>query len=79
MCDLLLENRPGARLDAFARALVDEVDRYGVASWDPDLTADALRAAYAILSRNDQNETETAALLARIAPLDVSIAVRLIT
>ncbi|WP_250478494.1 MULTISPECIES: type VI secretion system protein TssA [unclassified Caballeronia] len=79
MCDLLLENRPGARLDAFARALVDEVDRYGVVSWDPDLTADALRAAYAILSRNDQNETETAALLARIAPLDVSIAVRLIT
>ncbi|SPB14568.1 hypothetical protein NOV72_01811 [Caballeronia novacaledonica] len=79
MCDLLLENRPGARLDAFARALVEEVDRYGVASWDPDLTADALRAAYAILSRNDQNEAETAALLARIAPLDVSIAVRLIT
>ncbi|WP_321800903.1 type VI secretion system protein TssA [Caballeronia sp. J97] len=79
MCDLLLENRPGARLDAFARALVEEVDRYGVAAWDPELTADALRAAYAILSRNDQNEAETAALLARIAPLDVAIAVRLIT
>ena len=79
LCDLLLENRPGARLDAFARALVEEVDRYGVASWDPELTADALRAAYAILSRNDQNEAETAALLARIAPLNVAIAVRLIT
>ncbi|BBU32792.1 hypothetical protein BTHE68_65260 (plasmid) [Burkholderia sp. THE68] len=79
LCDLLLEHRPGARLDAFARALVEEVDRYGVASWDPELTADALRAAYAILSRNDQNEAETAALLARIAPLDVGIAVRLIT
>jgi type VI secretion system protein VasJ len=79
LCDLLLENRPGARLDAFARALVEEIDRYGVASWDPELTADALRAAYAILSRNDQNEAETAALLARIAPLNVAIAVRLIT
>ncbi|SAL60424.1 hypothetical protein AWB74_02999 [Caballeronia arvi] len=79
LCDLLLEHRPGARLDAFARALVEEIDRYGVAAWDPDLTADALRAAYAILSRNDQNEAETAALLARIAPLDVAIAVRLIT
>ncbi|WP_222946398.1 type VI secretion system protein TssA [Caballeronia sp. EK] len=79
LCDLLLEHRPGARLDAFARALVAEVDRYGVASWDPELTADALRAAFAILSRNDQNEAETAALLARIAPLDVAIAVRLIT
>jgi type VI secretion system protein VasJ len=79
LCDLLLEYRPGARLDAFARALVEEIDRYGVASWDPDLTADALRAAYAILSRNDQNEAETAALLARIAPLNVAIAVRLIT
>ena len=64
---------------AIARALVAEVDRYGVASWDPELTADALRAAFAILSRNDQNEAETAALLARIAPLDVAIAVRLIT
>ncbi len=79
MCDLLLEHRPGAPLDAFARALVDEVDRYGVASWDPELSADALRAAYAILSRNDRNDAETAALLARIAPLDMSIAVRLIT
>ncbi|SAL35605.1 hypothetical protein AWB70_02515 [Caballeronia cordobensis] len=79
LCDLLLENRPGARLDAFARALVEEIDRYGVSAWDPELTADALRAAYAILSRNDQNEAETAALLARIAPLDVAIAVRLIT
>jgi type VI secretion system protein VasJ len=79
LCDLLLENRPGARLDAFARALVEEIDRYGVSAWDPELTADALRAAYAILSRNDQNEAETAALLARIAPLNVAIAVRLIT
>jgi type VI secretion system protein VasJ len=79
LCDLLLENRPGARLDAFARALIEEIDRYGVTAWDPELTADALRAAYAILSRNDQNEAETAALLARIAPLNVAIAVRLIT
>ncbi|BAN26540.1 type VI secretion system protein TssA [Caballeronia insecticola] len=79
LCDLLLEHRPGARLDAFARALVEEIDRYGVTSWDADLSADALRAAYAILSRNDQNEAETAALLARIAPLNVAIAVRLIT
>ncbi|WP_321935716.1 type VI secretion system protein TssA [Paraburkholderia sp. J8-2] len=79
LCDLLLENRPGARLDAFARALVEEIDRYGAAAWEPELTADALRAAYAILSRNEQNEAETAALLARIAPLNAAIAVRLIT
>jgi type VI secretion system protein VasJ len=79
LCDLLLEHRPGARLDAFARALIEEIDRYGVAAWDPALTADALRAAYAILSRNDENEAETAGILARIAPLDVGVAVRLIT
>nr|WP_306806062.1 type VI secretion system protein TssA [Caballeronia sp. BR00000012568055] len=78
LCDVLLEYRPGARLDAFARALVEEIDRFGVAAWDPSLTADALRAAYGILSRNDANEDETARLLARIAPLDVGIAVRLV-
>ncbi len=79
LCDLLLENRPGARIDPFARALIAEIDRCGVATWDPQLAADGLRAAYAILARNDDNAAETDALLARIAPLDVAIAVRLIT
>ncbi|MGF6649527.1 type VI secretion system protein VasJ [Paraburkholderia youngii] len=79
LCELLLENRPHAKLDAFARGLVEEIDRYSVASWDPELAADALSAAYAILSRNEQNEAETDALLSRIALLNVAIAVPLIT
>nr|WP_202031689.1 type VI secretion system protein TssA [Paraburkholderia sacchari] len=79
LCDLLLEHRPGARLDSFARAVVAEIDRYGVAAWDPALAADGLRAAWAVLSRNDENQAETDALLARIAPLNAATAVRLIT
>ncbi|WP_213307566.1 type VI secretion system protein TssA [Paraburkholderia sacchari] len=78
LCDLLLEHRPGARLDSFARAVVAEIDRYDVAAWDPALAADALRAAYAVLARNDENTAETDVLLERIAPLNAATAVRLI-
>ena len=78
LCDLLLEHRPGARLDSFARAVVAEIDRFGVCTWDPPQAVEGLRAAYAILSRNDDNQAEADALLARIAPLNAAAAVRLI-
>jgi type VI secretion system protein VasJ len=78
LCDLLLEHRPGARLDSFARAVVDEIDRFGVCTWDPPQAVEGLRAAYAILNRNDDNQAEADALLARIAPLDAAAAVRLV-
>jgi type VI secretion system protein VasJ len=78
LCDLLLEHRPGARLDSFARAMVAEIDRFGVCTWDPTQAVEGLRAAYAILSRNDENQAEADALLARIAPLNAAAAVRLI-
>lgn len=78
LCDILLAHRPGAKIDAFARAVVAEIERYDVAAWDPPLAADALRAAYAILSRDDANASEADALLARIAPLDAAAAVRLV-
>ena len=78
MCDLLLEHRPGARLDSFARAVVAEIDRFGVCTWDPPQAVEGLRARYAIPSRNDDNQAEADALLARIAPLNAAAAVRLI-
>jgi type VI secretion system protein VasJ len=58
--------------------VVAEIDRFGVCTWDPPQAVEGLRAAYAILSRNDDNQAEADALLARIAPLNAAAAVRLI-
>ncbi|WP_237772373.1 type VI secretion system protein TssA [Herbaspirillum robiniae] len=79
LCELLLAERPGASLDAFARALVTEVDRYCLTEWDPPLAASALQAAWNVLSRNDELKTETDALLARLVAIDAGAAVRLVT
>ncbi|TDV28722.1 type VI secretion system protein VasJ [Paraburkholderia caballeronis] len=79
LCELLFEHRPGAHLDPFARALIAEVDRFELDVWDAPLAIDGLRAAYAILARNDENRAEADALLARIAPLDAAAAVLLVT
>lgn len=79
LCDLLLEQRRGTRLDPFARAIIADIDRFDVCTWAPQEAAEGLRAAWMILSRNDDNTAEADSLLARIASLNAGIAVRLVT
>jgi len=79
LCELLFAQRPGANLDAFARALIAEIDRFELQTWDPPLALSGLQAAYNIVARNDEAKSETDALLARIVALDASAAVKLVT
>lgn len=79
LCDLLLRYRRGTQIDSFARALITEIDRYGAEVWEPAITAEALRTAYDILARNDENMTESNALLVRLAILDGAVAVQMIS
>ena len=79
LCELLFAQRPGANLDAFARALVAEIDRFELQTWDPPLALSGLQAAYNIVARNDEAKSEADVLLARIVALDASAAVKLVT
>lgn len=79
LCDLLFEYRPGAHLAPFARAVIAEVDRFALDSWDSVLAANGLRAAYNILARNEENRVEADALLERLTQLDAATAVMLVT
>jgi len=79
LCELLFAQRPGANLDAFARALIAEIDRFELQTWDPPLALSGLQAAYNIVARNDEAKSEADVLLARIVALDASAAVKLVT
>jgi type VI secretion system protein VasJ len=79
LCELLFAQRPGANLDAFARALIAEIDRFELQTWDPPLALGGLQAAYNIVARNDEAKSEADVLLARIVALDASAAVKLVT
>lgn len=79
LCELLFAQRPGANLDAFARAVIAEIDRFDLVSWDPPLAVNGLQAAYAILANKDEHQAEADALLARIVFLNASAAVKLVT
>jgi type VI secretion system protein VasJ len=79
LCELLLEERPGASLDAFARAILSEIDKYSLGSWNPALALQGLQAAYRVLARNDELKTESETLLAHIIALDAAAAVKLVT
>lgn len=79
LCELLFTERPGANLDAFAHAIVADVDRFQLTTWDPPLALNGLQAAYNILARNDDDKPGADALLARIASLDAATAVKLVT
>ena len=79
LCELLFAQRPGANLDAFARAVIAEIDRFDLVSWDPPLAVNGLQAAYAILANNNEHQAEADALLARIVVLNATAAVKLVT
>ncbi|WP_296223971.1 type VI secretion system protein TssA [Ralstonia sp. UBA689] len=79
LCDLLLEQRRGIGLEPFARTIIADIDRFEVCTWAPHDAAEGLRAAWTILSRNDDNKAEADSLLVRIASLNAAIAVRLVT
>jgi type VI secretion system protein VasJ len=79
LCELLLAERPGANLDPFAHALLADVERHGLAAWDPPLALEGLLAAYKVLARNDEGKEATDALLAKITAIDAEAAVKLIT
>lgn len=79
LCELLLEERPGANLIPFANMLVSEIDRFKLTEWDPPIAAAGLSAAWRILSGDDALKPEADALLARLADIDAEAAVRLVT
>ncbi len=78
LCELLLQERPGAALQAFALPLVECIDRYKLAEWEPALALDGLQLAYRVLSRDDAANPEAVLLLQRIAALDASAAFKLV-
>lgn len=79
LCELLLAERPGANLLPFARMLVDEIDRFHLTQWDPEVAILGLSAAWRIFSNDDDLKGEADALLTRLASIDVDAAVRLVT
>ncbi|MEO6017515.1 MAG: type VI secretion system protein TssA [Polaromonas sp.] len=79
LCELLLAKRPGAALQAFALAIVDTIDRYELAAWDPALALDGLQVAYGVMARNEEGRAAADTLLKRIVPLDAAAAAALVT
>ncbi len=79
LCELLFAERPGANLDAFAQAILADIEGHDLAAWDPPLALAGLAAAYPILARDEAGKPRADALLARIAALDAQVAVKLVT
>lgn len=79
LCELLLQQRPGAALDGFAHLLVDTIDRHQLAEWDAELTLDGLQIAYKVMTRNDDGKVAAVDLLKRIVSLNPIIAVKMVT
>jgi type VI secretion system protein VasJ len=79
LCEILLDERPGANLIPFARMIAEEINRYQLTEWDPPLAAAGLAAAWRVLSRDDEFKPESDALLARLVAIDAEAAVRLVT
>lgn len=79
LCELLLTERPGAALEAFALTLVDSVDRHQLADWEPALALDGLQVAYKVMTRNEDNKATADGLLKRVVLLDAVTAVKLVT
>lgn len=78
LCELLQTARPHANLEPFAQAIIDQIDHHDLASWDPQLTIEGLRAAYSVFAQDNGNRSRSDALLARIASLDAGAAVKLL-
>lgn len=79
LCELLFAERPGANIEAFAQAILADIDRHDLVAWDPPLALAGLVAAYPILARDENGKPRADALLARIAALDAQVAVKLVT
>ena len=79
LCELLLTERPGAALEAFAQALVDRIERHHLVEWEPALALDALQVAYRVMTRNEDNKAAADGLLKRVVALDALAAVKLVT
>lgn len=79
LCELLLLQRPGAALEAFALSLVDSIDRHQLAEWDPALALDGLQVAYKVMTRNEDSKAAADSLLKRVVSLDAAAAVKLVT
>jgi type VI secretion system protein VasJ len=79
LCELLLVQRPGAALDAFAFSIVDTIDRHLLADWEPALAIDGLQVAYKVMTRNEDSKAVADGLLKRVLALDASAAFRLVS
>ena len=79
LCELLLTERPGASLEAFAQALVDRIEHHHLSEWEPALALDALQVAYRVMTRNEDNKAAADGLLKRVVALDALAAVKLVT
>ncbi len=79
LCELLLAERPGAALEAFALSLIDIIDRHQLADWEPVLALDGLQVAYKVMTRNEDNKVAADSLLKRVVSLDTVAAVKLVT
>ncbi len=79
LCELLLAHRPGAALHAFARDLMQVIERHQLAVWDPALALEGLKVAYNVMSQRDEDAPHATALLEKIVALDASAAVKLVT
>ena len=78
LSELLLQERPGAALEAFVLPLVECIDQFRLAQWEPALALDGLQVAYQVLSREDAGNVSALKLLQRIAGLDASAAFKLV-
>ncbi|MES2509496.1 MAG: type VI secretion system protein TssA [Pseudomonadota bacterium] len=79
LCELLLLQRPGAALDAFALSIVDTIDKHLLTAWEPVLALDGLQVAYKVMTRNDEGKAVADGLLQRVVALDSAAAVKLVT
>lgn len=79
LCELLLLQRPGAALDAFALSIVDTIDKHLLTAWEPGLALDGLQVAYKVMTRNDEGKATADGLLQRVVALDAAAAVKLVT
>lgn len=79
LCDMLLTERPGAALEAFATTLVDRIEHHHLTEWDPALALDGLQVAYRVMTRNEDNKPAADTLLKRVVALDPLAAVKLVT
>lgn len=78
LCELLLVHRPRALLKGFAQSLLAIIDHHDLGIWDPALALDGLKIAYDVMARDEEDKESINGLLARIAALDASAAVKLL-